>query len=65
MADVSFDIESVDNFKYTTSVFVGSDGQELEVTIDTGSNRLVLLDSSCVECLYTFNSSESSSFQSS
>ena len=61
-ADLSVDVTNLDNYKYTTTVFIGSNKQELDLTIDTGVNRLVLLDSSCVECQYTFNSSKSTSF---
>lgn len=61
-ADLTVDLSNVENFKYTTTIYVGSDSQPLDVKIDTGSNRLVLLDSSCVECQFTFNSTDSSTF---
>ena len=49
-ADISMNVGNLDNYMYTTTVYFGSQDQPLELTIDTGTNRVVLLDKSCSEC---------------
>jgi predicted SPOUT superfamily RNA methylase MTH1 len=54
-----------ENYYYTAPLYLGSNQELFNVLIDTGSSKLIIMDSSCAECLFTFDSSSSSTFVSS
>lgn len=59
----SIDVD-VDNFDvyYATTMYLGSQKTPFDVQLDTGSNILVVQDTSCTQCTATFDSSQSSTF---
>ncbi len=64
-ADLDVDVYNPEsNFLYTTDLYVGSQATPVNLIIDTGSNKMVIFDVSCPDCLQTFNSSASTTFVS-
>ena len=63
----SFDtnVFNVYNFQYYTNIYLGSQNKAFQVIIDTGSNKLIILDSSCTQCVKTFDTTTSTSYVSS
>jgi Eukaryotic aspartyl protease len=48
---------------YLSKIYVGSNKQSFDVHMDTGSNKLILLDKSCTECTgSTFDPTKSTSY---
>ena len=43
-------------------LFMGSQNQKMNVIIDTGSSKLIMIDSSVAFCKYTFDSFNSQSY---
>ncbi|TNV79572.1 hypothetical protein FGO68_gene16302 [Halteria grandinella] len=57
------DIENKEDILYTAEIYVGSGMQKFDVTLDTGSNKLILNDKSCLECQgATFDTSTSTTY---
>lgn len=43
-------MDDVQNLVYYTDVYVGSNQQLFSVIVDTGSNKLIIMNSSCTTC---------------
>lgn len=50
------------NMLYTMPVYLGSANQAFDVAIDTGGNKLVIMNSACTACSNTFNPTTSSTY---
>jgi hypothetical protein len=65
-SDVSINVNNNFDFQYSASLYLGSARQAFDVIFDTGSNKLIILDSSCTSCTKgTFDTTTSTSYVSS
>lgn len=62
-ADTSINVSNLFDFQYSADLYLGSANQAFNVIIDTGSNKLIILDSSCTTCTAgTFDTTTSTSY---
>jgi Eukaryotic aspartyl protease len=47
---IDVDVFNDNNYSYYTDIYVGSNGQKFSVIVDTGSNKLILMSSTCKNC---------------